>query len=115
MWKPDNKAMIDKCLEHDFELWKLARFCKDPDEQARVQDKVKKYFPQLKEIYHYLIAKANYPSIDQLNIMEWAKQVKIYDGLHIDEKRVNLAFEAANFVVEAKPGFTYPDIALCRF
>lgn len=32
LWKPDNKSMIDKCLEHDFDLWKLARFCKDPDE-----------------------------------------------------------------------------------
>lgn len=62
-----------------------------------------------------MIAKANFPTIDQLSIMEWAKQVKIYDGVLIDEKRVNLAFEAANFVVEEKPGYNYPDIALCRY
>lgn len=56
-----------------------------------------------------MIAKSNYPTILQLDIMEWAKQTKIYDGAAIDEKRVNLAFEAANFVVEEKPGIIHPE------
>lgn len=37
------------------------------------------------------------------------------DGVKIDEKRINLAFEAANFVVEEKPGIIHPENQLCRF
>lgn len=114
-WKPDNKATLAKCLEHDFALWKLPRFCKDPDEQERVMDKVKEYFPLIKEVYHCLISKSNYPYILYQDFFDWSKQVKIFDGGVIDEKRVTLSFEAANYVVEPQPGIANPENALCRF
>lgn len=114
-WKPDNKASLERCLEHDFSFWKLARFCKDPDEQDLCKAKVKEYFPQIKEVYHALIARSHYPTIQFPDLYEWAKQVQIYDGVQIDEKRVTLAFEAANYVIEQQPGAFNPDNALFRF
>lgn len=72
-WKPDNKATLAKCLEHDFSFWKLPRFCKDPDEQARVMDKAREYFPQIKEVYHCLIARSSYPNITFHDFFDWAK------------------------------------------
>ena len=62
-WKPDNQAMIDKCLEHDFKVWKVHKFVKDPDELENVKRIIKAKFPILKEVYHYLIASSNFPGI----------------------------------------------------
>jgi hypothetical protein len=62
-WRPDNQAMLAKCLEHDFKYWKVANFCKDPEEYEKVKPVISKYFSALKKVFHYLIAKSQYPGI----------------------------------------------------
>lgn len=72
-WKPDTKHTLEKCLEHDMQFWKLTRLIKIEEEQEIVKELIKKYFPKLKEVYHFLLSKSRYPNIERYDFIEWAK------------------------------------------
>ena len=112
-WKPDTQATLDKIIEHDCGHWKASRFCKDPDELIRVQAVLKKHVKPLKEIYHALISASTYPGIAWPELIIWLQQVKIIDGVILDESRAEINYKAANFVIEAEDG--NPENALNRY
>ena len=67
-WRLDKQDTLDKCLEHDFELWKISRFCKDGGDVEKCKEVIKSYFNEIKEIYHYQISKSNFPSIGWMDL-----------------------------------------------
>lgn len=97
-WKPDNQAVYDKCLDHDFKVWKVHKFVKDPDELEAVKRAIKSKFPILKEVYHYLIASSNFPGIKVEEFLNWVKETHILDekkGVTLSD--VNISYGSALF------------------
>lgn len=113
-WRPDNEAMLAKCLEHDFTHWKVANFCKDPDEAEKVKRVISKHFPALKKVFHYLIGKSQYPGIGWQDYSGWAIAVKVPDEKCVQSK-IDMAFTAANVQIQKIEGNDNNESSLCRF
>ena len=115
-WKVDTPIILDKCWEHDSKYWKLTRIIKDPEIQEAVKSVMRRIFPKLKNIFHYLIAKSSFPCIGWLDYSNWATSVKVVDGdPKIPQATVDRAFTAANFEMEKVEGNMNPAEALQRF
>lgn len=97
-WKPDNQALYDRCLEHDFKCWKVPKFVKDPDELENVKRIIKAKFPILKEVYHFLISASNFPGIKVEEFQKWILETGIGDekkGVSLSD--VNISYTSALF------------------
>ena len=60
-WKEDTNTTIQECLRHDFTYWKVPKFTKDKNEIAALENIIRRYFSQLKEIFLQIVAKGGEP------------------------------------------------------
>ena len=76
---------------------------------------LRRAFPHLKNIFHYLIAKSSFPAIGWLDFAAWAEKIKVPDERTCPSSAIDRAFIAANIEAERTDGNNNPDAALCRY
>ena len=74
-WKEDSYEVIERCLAHDFDHWKIGRFIKDTKDQDNVKNFIRENFHQLKELRAGAIADSGNPP--QLTQQEFHKICKL--------------------------------------
>ena len=70
-WKPDTSDTVDKCLNHDFDVWKVMKFVKDSKDLNAVKHFITDKFTELKELRVGAIAISQNPP--QLDIKGFTK------------------------------------------
>ena len=72
-WRTDTDGTREKCLEHDYDNWKLDRFeLKDYDMQMKVKDILNENFFFLKSIFIEICCETSFPKMSQLGLSSFA-------------------------------------------
>lgn len=71
-------------------------------------------FPKIKNIYHYMMSKSNYPGIGVLDFSNWTSAINLPDDKFI-VSTIERAFIAAKNILEKIPGNTNSDNFIVRF
>ena len=73
-FRDDTPELIEECLEHDFLLWKLEKFEKDPEERLKVIEIMKENGDILKNLFVVCACNSHFPQVGKedflLNIKE---------------------------------------------
>ena len=112
-WRADAGSTLNNAFNEDIKLWKGYRFIKDELERKETEDKLKKYFPILKDIFINLAARSNWPNIGSLDMCSFGTDAKIVDNVNVNISAVDRTFIAANLKVEASG--SAPSNGLKRF
>ena len=112
-WRADLQSTLNNAFNEDIKLWKGYRFIKDEGERKETEDKMKKYFPILKDIFINLAARSSWPNIGSLDMCDFATKAKIVDNVNVNISAVDRTFIAANLKVEASG--SAPSNGLKRF
>jgi hypothetical protein len=59
----DTIKKIEMSTEHDFEIWKLEKFCKDEYDQQKTKELIMKHFDMLKTLHLYFASRSSFPYI----------------------------------------------------
>eukprot|EP00349_Pseudokeronopsis_sp_Brazil_P006027 CAMPEP_0202967230 /NCGR_PEP_ID=MMETSP1396-20130829/12024_1 /ASSEMBLY_ACC=CAM_ASM_000872 /TAXON_ID= /ORGANISM="Pseudokeronopsis sp., Strain Brazil" /LENGTH=291 /DNA_ID=CAMNT_0049692037 /DNA_START=293 /DNA_END=1165 /DNA_ORIENTATION=+ len=111
-WKEDTPFLLEKCMQHDKQCWKVPRFIKDPSEQDKVWDILVQNFKKLKDLFLTLSCRSIYPCISWMDFSNYCDQCRIPDK-NVPLATVDRLFIATNVELEAMDD--NPDKALCRF
>mmetsp|Transcript_33982 Transcript_33982/g.33126 ORF Transcript_33982/g.33126 Transcript_33982/m.33126 type:complete len:307 (+) Transcript_33982:58-978(+) len=111
-WKEDTPAVLEKCIQHDLNLWKIPRFVKDPQEQEKLWGIAEKHFKKLKDIFLTLACRSIYPCISWIDFTNYCEICKIPDK-SVVLATIDRLFIATNVELEAMDD--NPDKALCRY
>ncbi len=71
--------MIEDMLKSDFQLWKLKRFVKDPNEIKKIEDIFHFNIKLLKDLYITLLSTSTYPNLTWLDFVNYIKSCGILD------------------------------------
>ena len=94
-WRTDNEKIRDKCLEHDYENWKLDNFeLKNFDQQTLVKEILAEHFYFLKAVFIEICAETAFPKMTQLGLSSFAQRCKLIDGVHLQLQDVDRQFIA---------------------
>ena len=89
-WRTDNEKIRDKCLEHDYDNWKLDNFeLKNYEQQTLVKEILAENFYFLKAIFLEICAETAFPKMTQLGLGSFAQRCKLIDGVHLQLQDVD--------------------------
>lgn len=111
-WIEDSEKVVEKCIDHDVNVWKVQKFVKDGIEQDRVRDLLKEHYITLKALYAWYSAKSNYPSISNPEFMLFVNDFKIQGG-KVTQQILENNFISAHSGMQGVEGTV--DLALLRF
>ena len=94
-WKQDDIYIIQKCLEHDEQYWKLHKLIKDKEDYNGVVDYYKKNFPIFAGTYKFLSARGRYPFIN-LNDFVWFSRKSNMPDKRVPQRFIDQHFVAVN-------------------
>ena len=58
-WEADTQSTLNNAFNEDIKLWQGYRFIKDEGERKETEEKLKKYFPILKDIFTFVAARSS--------------------------------------------------------
>ena len=94
-WRTDTDTTREKCLDHDFENWKLDNFeLKNYEQQKKVKEIIHDNFYFLKSIFLEICAETAFPKMTQLGLGSFAQRCKLIDGVHLQVQDVDRQFIA---------------------
>lgn len=76
---------------------------------------MRRNFPRIKHIYHYLIAISNYPGILELDFIDWVTDRAKLSDENVQKAEITISFRSADVQLEKVDGNNNPDNALCRY
>ena len=83
-WRTDDDKTREKCLEHDYDNWKLDNFeLKNYDQQTKVKEILHENFYFLKSIFLEICAETAFPKMTQLGLSSFAQRCKLIDNVHL--------------------------------
>lgn len=112
-FQDDNDQTRKIMFENDSKYYKLPRVIKSQKELQDVYDVLLNSYAELKEIFLYLSASSNYPSIGWLDFSDFCDQCEIIDKKFLNRAAVDRIFIAVN--VELEELSDNPDRDLCRY
>ena len=94
-------------------MWKVPKFCKDPEEVKRCEEVIRKHYSGLKHIFVTLISNDDFPSIGFNTFTRFCERAQISDKVRCPSSVIDGMFIAANY--EEDDNDDNPDRALCRY
>ena len=94
-WLTDTDTTKEKCLEHDYENWKLDKFeLKDYEQQRLVKNIINENFHLLKAIFLEIASETAFPKMTQLGLSSMVLRCKLFDNVHLNISDVDRNFIA---------------------
>lgn len=110
-WRADTAGTLSQAYNEDIKSWKGYRFIKIEEDREATEAIIKKYYPQLKDLFLYVAGNSIWPYIGTLDFCDFASKAKILDGV-VNISGIDRTFIAATLkVVET----TQPCLGLRRF
>ena len=96
-WREDNSDTVMKCLQHDFEQWKVNKFVKDSKDLLAIKSFFEDNFALIKEIRVGSIAESLDPP--DMNIKQFRKLMKLANikDKHATSSILDGLFNAVNY------------------
>lgn len=95
-WRTDTDALREKCLDHDYDRWKMDNFeLRNYEVQVEVKRIITENFALLKAIFTEICAETAWPKMTQLGFSSFAVRCKLVDGFHLNLADVDRFFIAA--------------------
>ncbi|CAG9314269.1 unnamed protein product [Blepharisma stoltei] len=101
-------------FDYDSKYYKLPRVIRDTKQLDDVYSVLLANFGEIKEIFLYLSASSNYPSIGWLDFSDFCDQCDMHDKKFLNKAAVDRIFIAVNVELEEKLDDN-PDKELCRY
>ena len=81
-WKEDTDTKLQGCCLHDFDLWKLPKFCKDPQDAEKCIKLIEKHLEILKIIHLFYASRSNFPYV---TLYEFSQFIANFNLLDLNE------------------------------
>ena len=110
-WKEDNEKVVDKCLTHDAEYWKIDRLIsRNPQDKAATERVIEENFLFLKDIYIELSAQSAFPLVSQICFADFCIKCKMI-GQHLNLSDIDRHFLASLY----EENVDHKQNNMCRF
>ena len=107
-WPVENDELFRRCIEHDFNFWKVPRIIKDPQDYEKTKSVLLKHAKLVQQIFQYISAKgsagsSSYPTIGWMDFSDFCKESHISTVENKFQKAADLCYISATTVsVEAQ-------------
>jgi hypothetical protein len=107
-WIEDSAGTTIKCLEHDFDKWKVVKIKMSTDDYEEVCKVIEDNFSMIKHIYLYLISVSSYPGISMVDLSRFLTGCNLFDGVNMTPTRLDQLY--LNAIKDSDPKKETPKI-----
>lgn len=100
-WIEDTAGTKIKCLEHDFDRWKILKIKMQEYEYEEIRKVIDQNFHIIKHMYIHLISISQYPGISMVDLSRFFNQCDMFDGKCFTQTRLDQLY--LNSIKDADP------------